>query len=177
MARKRYANEFKLEAVKLAERGEVPVAQVARDSGLHETVLRRWMQQYGKRPNGTRLTPEEHEELIRLRRENQRRAVVEVDGNRFHQFAERVGTTGVGGQGSRPLAVLEQGLRNVTTGVAEGSGDNMEFSEVSAHVSQTPPSPPPPPLLASSPSPPVVGPEETAAPPPPAARARCRAAP
>jgi len=70
--RRKFTNEFKLEAVKLAERGEVPVAQVARDLGLHETVLRRWMQRYGKRPNGTRLTPEEHEELIRLRREVRR---------------------------------------------------------------------------------------------------------
>ena len=41
MNRKRYANEFKLEAVRLAERGDVPVAQVARELGLHETVLRR----------------------------------------------------------------------------------------------------------------------------------------
>ena len=52
---------------------ETPLtALVARDLGLHETVLRRWMQRYGKRPNGTRLTPDEHEELIRLRRENKR---------------------------------------------------------------------------------------------------------
>ena len=67
--RREFTNEFKLEAVKLAEKGDVPVAQVARDLGLHETVLRRWMQQFGKQPNGTRLTPDEHEELIRLRRE------------------------------------------------------------------------------------------------------------
>ena len=70
--RREFTNEFKLDAVKLAERGEVPVAQVARDLCLHETVLRRWMQRYGKRSNGTRLTPDEHEELIRLRREVRR---------------------------------------------------------------------------------------------------------
>jgi len=72
MTRRRFTNEFKLEAVKLAEKGEVPVAQVARDLGLHETVLRRWMQLYGARADGGRLTPEEHEELIRLRREVKR---------------------------------------------------------------------------------------------------------
>jgi len=72
MGRKRYANEFKLEAVRLAERGDVPVAQVARDLGVSQTVLRRWMKLYGERANGGRLTPEEHEELIRLRRENKR---------------------------------------------------------------------------------------------------------
>ena len=41
--RRKFANEFKLEAVKLAERGEMPVAQVARELDLNETVLRRWM--------------------------------------------------------------------------------------------------------------------------------------
>jgi len=70
--RRKFTNEFKLEAVKLAEKGEVPVSQVARDLDLHETVVRRWMQQFGKQPNGTRLTPDEHEELIRLRREVRR---------------------------------------------------------------------------------------------------------
>ena len=72
MGRKRYANEFKLEAVKLAEQGETPVAQVARDLGVSQSVLRRWMKWYGERANGGRLTPEEHEELIRLRREVKR---------------------------------------------------------------------------------------------------------
>ena len=36
--RRKFTNEFKMEAVKLAERGEVPVAQVARDLDLNETV-------------------------------------------------------------------------------------------------------------------------------------------
>jgi len=70
--RRKFTNEFKLEAVRMAEKGELPVAQVARDLGLGETVLRRWMALYGKRPDGGRLTPEEHEELIRLRREVRR---------------------------------------------------------------------------------------------------------
>jgi transposase len=73
MARRRqFTNEFKLEAVRLAERGDVPVAQVARDLDLHETVLRRWMGLYGKRAGANRMTPEEREELVRLRRENKR---------------------------------------------------------------------------------------------------------
>ena len=70
--RREFTNEFKFEVVQLAERGDVPVAQVARDLGLHETVLRRWMGHFGKRGDGTRLTPDEREELIRLRRENKR---------------------------------------------------------------------------------------------------------
>jgi len=70
--RRQFTNEFKLEAVRLAERGEVPVAQVARELDLNETVLRRWMGLYGKRAGANRLTPEEHDELIRLRREVRR---------------------------------------------------------------------------------------------------------
>lgn len=70
--RRQFTNEFKLEAVRLAEGGDVPVSQVARELGLNETVLRRWMALFGKRAGANRLTPEEHEELIRLRRENRR---------------------------------------------------------------------------------------------------------
>jgi transposase-like protein len=70
--RREFTNEFKMEAVQLAERGDVPVTQVARDLGLHETVLRRWMGQFGTRADGTRLTPDEREELLRLRREVKR---------------------------------------------------------------------------------------------------------
>jgi transposase len=68
MNRKRYTNEFRLEAVKLAERGDLPVAQVARDMGICETVLYRWMRKFGKNAEH-RVTPDEHDELIRLRRE------------------------------------------------------------------------------------------------------------
>lgn len=70
MNRRKFTNEFKLEAVKLAERGDAPVSHIASDLGLHETVLRRWMEKFGTRSDGSRLTPEEHDELIRLRREN-----------------------------------------------------------------------------------------------------------
>jgi len=72
MNRRRYTNEFKLEAVGLVERGDAPVAQVARDLGIPETVLYRWVGKFGKKANGSRLTPDEHEELIRLRREVKR---------------------------------------------------------------------------------------------------------
>jgi transposase len=70
--RRKFTHEFKLEAVKLAERGEVPVAQVARELDLNVMVLRRWMKLYGKAAGLQRMTPAEHDELIRLRRENVR---------------------------------------------------------------------------------------------------------
>jgi transposase len=70
--RRKFTNEFKLEAVKLAEEGTVSVAQVARDLDLSESVLGRWIKLFGQRADGSRLTPDEREELIRLRRENRR---------------------------------------------------------------------------------------------------------
>jgi len=50
--------------VKLAESGGRSVAQVARELGMHETTLHRWMSRYGERAGAGRITPEEHEELI-----------------------------------------------------------------------------------------------------------------
>lgn len=76
--RRKFTNEFKMEAVRLAEEGTVPVAQVAKELDLRESVLRRWMQKYGPQADGTRVTAEEHEELLRLRREL-RRVTMERD--------------------------------------------------------------------------------------------------
>jgi transposase len=70
--RRKFTNEFRLEAVKLAESGQASVAQAARELGLHENVLRKWIKLYGKQPEGGRVTPDEREELLRLRRENRR---------------------------------------------------------------------------------------------------------
>jgi transposase len=70
--RRRFSPEFKLEAVKLVKDGDVTVVQAARDLGIHETSLHRWIKQYdidhGAGPPGA-LTTEEKEELRRLRRE------------------------------------------------------------------------------------------------------------
>jgi transposase-like protein len=57
--------------VELAREGVKPVAQVARDLGISESGLRRWMAQAdvdrGKREG---LSSGEKQELVRLRREN-----------------------------------------------------------------------------------------------------------
>jgi len=77
MPRKRrtFTDEFKAEAVKLCKNGDRSVGQVARDLGLTETALRRWVQQAdvdaGQGPPEA-LTTTEREELVRLRRENRR---------------------------------------------------------------------------------------------------------
>ncbi len=73
VTRRRFSQEFKLEAVQLVKGRGVSVAQAARDLGVHENVLRKWIQQ---------LAAEAHSgvagagpmagqaELARLRKEN-----------------------------------------------------------------------------------------------------------
>lgn len=69
MSRKRYSSEYKAEAVRLAEQGQKSTAQVARDLGVNVEILRRWVREFGIKPNGkAAITPGEHEELIALRR-------------------------------------------------------------------------------------------------------------
>ena len=43
MERKRYAREFKLEAVRLVKERGVSVAQASRDLGVHANVLCEWV--------------------------------------------------------------------------------------------------------------------------------------
>jgi transposase len=70
--RRSFSKDFKLEAVKLIKEGGLSVARAAKDLGVYETSLRRWIKQYevdqGKSPAGA-LTTAEKEELRRLRRE------------------------------------------------------------------------------------------------------------
>ena len=72
--RRMYTQEFKTEAVALAEKREKPISQIAKDLGVNESVLRRWMQQT-KESAGTGLRPfpghgrPRDEELSRLRKE------------------------------------------------------------------------------------------------------------
>jgi len=67
-----YTDEFKAEAARLAEESDKSVAETAREIGVSETALRRWIAQAeidgGKGPAGA-LTTEERKELTRLRRE------------------------------------------------------------------------------------------------------------
>ena len=72
--RRSYTTEFKTEAVALAEKKEKPISQVAKDLGLNENVLRRWITQT-REAAGTniRVFPGHGKardaELIRLRKE------------------------------------------------------------------------------------------------------------
>jgi len=69
--RRSFSDEYKAEVVELCRTGGKSIAQVARDLGLGETAVRRWVAQAeidaGRRPG---LTTEEHAELAALRKEN-----------------------------------------------------------------------------------------------------------
>jgi transposase len=73
--RRVYTKEFKTEAVALAEKKEKPLVQIAKDLGLNESVLRRWMVEM-RGVAGTTLPAfpgrgrPRDEELARLRKEN-----------------------------------------------------------------------------------------------------------
>ena len=68
--------EFRRRALDLVRLGEQPVARIAKDLGISESCLRRWMDQDdvdAGRKEG--LTSDERRELVRLRRENRVQAM------------------------------------------------------------------------------------------------------
>jgi len=72
--RRVHTAEFKAEAVALAEKREKPISQVAKDLGINENVLRRWMKQTREHADtGLQAFPGHGRprdvELIRLRKE------------------------------------------------------------------------------------------------------------
>lgn len=70
MNRRQFTNEFKSDAVQHARTSGKSVAQVARDLGINDNVLYRWMRQFGSSGDGSgKPTSAKHEELLRLRRE------------------------------------------------------------------------------------------------------------
>jgi len=76
MERKKYAAEFKREAVRLVGQAGVSRAKVAQELGLNVTMLTRWVReaQEGKwdMAPGKPLRSEQQQELERLRRELKR---------------------------------------------------------------------------------------------------------
>lgn len=73
MGRRKHGEEFKREAVKLATQPGSTKAQVARDLGIHISVLRHWIRQFEsgrwEPAPGKLLKTEQQLEIDRLRRE------------------------------------------------------------------------------------------------------------
>jgi transposase len=69
---RKYSDELRERAVRLALESNRPIAHVARDLGIHSESLRKWVRQ-AEADQGRRrdlLTSEERDELKRLRKEN-----------------------------------------------------------------------------------------------------------
>ncbi len=73
MARRQFNRKFKLEAVRLVREQGMTVAGAARDLGLNDNVLRRWIRQFEDDPKhafpGHGSMRPEQEEIVRLKRE------------------------------------------------------------------------------------------------------------
>lgn len=68
-----YPREFRDDVVAVARKGEIPIAQVAKDFGITESCLRRWLAQddveAGIRPGVTKVESEELKKTKRRVRE------------------------------------------------------------------------------------------------------------
>ena len=71
-SRRTHSKEFKREAVKLVFDQELPVAEAARNLGIHPNLLRSWKQRFEAENEDTALTEDERMEIARLRAENRR---------------------------------------------------------------------------------------------------------
>ncbi len=73
--RRRFTAEFKAAAAELVIDGGKTIAEVARQLGISETSVNRWVAQArvdAAGPSSEKLMTSEREELARLRRENKR---------------------------------------------------------------------------------------------------------
>lgn len=71
--RRRYDKQFKMDALRMVEESDRPVAEIARHLGIHPNLLYKWREQYRADPADSfpgkgKLKPAD-EELRRLRRE------------------------------------------------------------------------------------------------------------
>jgi transposase len=68
--RRTFPENFKVEAVRLAQAGNGNIAAVARDLDVHVTTLRDWIQKAdAPAPDSAPLSPSEKQELLQLRRD------------------------------------------------------------------------------------------------------------
>jgi len=74
MSRKKWFDkEFKMAAVKLALTTEKPIKELGEELGVSDTAIRNWVSLYGKgMDDGSNFTPDEHEELIQVRKDLKR---------------------------------------------------------------------------------------------------------
>ena len=87
--RRRFSKEFKREAVKLFRDSGKNITSIAKELGVRPNVLRNWVDMV-EAEEKTGLSPEELDELKRLRKENARlKEEVEILGKATAFFATR----------------------------------------------------------------------------------------
>ncbi|SCZ61482.1 transposase [Thiohalomonas denitrificans] len=69
--RRRYSDDFKREAVALVTEQGYSVSSAARSLDINANMLGRWKKDFQAQASGEALSSDEHEELRKLRRENQ----------------------------------------------------------------------------------------------------------
>ena len=71
MQRRRFTPEYKQEALQLAQQSDVPISQVAKNLGINDNVLRRWIKEFtdqAKKPFTGHGSPRD-EEMAGLKKE------------------------------------------------------------------------------------------------------------
>jgi len=87
--KRRFSEEFKREAVRLVRESGKSLTQIARELGVSGAALSKW-KTAAEEAAATGLTPDELEELKRLRKENARLTMeVEILGKATAFFASR----------------------------------------------------------------------------------------
>lgn len=71
MSRRKYSPEYKQEAVALVQQSDIPISEIARNLGINDTMLRRWVKEH---TDPTKKSFPGHgkprdEEVARLKRE------------------------------------------------------------------------------------------------------------
>ena len=64
--KKKYTQEYKLDAVKLVTEQGYKISEAARNLGIGSSMLGRWKQEFEQEANGSRLPSDERVELNRL---------------------------------------------------------------------------------------------------------------
>lgn len=71
MSRRKYSKEYKQEAVQLVQQSNISVSEVARNLGINNNMLRRWIKEFSE-PTKAAFTGQgtpRDEEVARLKRE------------------------------------------------------------------------------------------------------------
>ena len=95
---KPYPREFRDDVVAVARKGQAPLAQIAKDFGVHEMTLHKWIRQAdiddGNRPGKSR------EDSVELRDARKRIRLLELENEVLRRAAAYLSQANLPGKGS-----------------------------------------------------------------------------